>query len=69
MEVAGDICAKHGHLFPGDLRPAGVVANESDDGQLVSDERVEFDQGIPQGAIAENDPNLLGKNWCAEYRS
>lgn len=33
-ELAGDVAAEHGDLFPRDLRPAGVVADQRDHRRL-----------------------------------
>src|SRR5208337_1256872 len=53
-----DVIFEDLHLLAGDLRPAGVVADDRDDRNAMAHEGVELGKAIPACAVAEDDPDL-----------
>lgn len=54
-ELAGDVALEHFDLLPRNLHPARVVANYSNDWNLVSDEGVKLEHGVTEGPVAVDD--------------
>ena len=57
-ENGPDVVAENLDLIARDLGPARVVADDGDDTDPMSDERVEFDEAVSRGAVAEENPDL-----------
>ncbi len=54
----GHIIAKNGRLVPGDLGPAGVVADQGDHRNMVAHKGVKFLEAKPGRTVAVNQPDF-----------
>ena len=57
-EDGPDVVAQHRDLVARDLRPRGVVADQSDHRHAVADEGVELHQAVGDRTVAVEDPDL-----------
>ncbi len=66
-----DVILEDFHLLAGNLRPAGIVADDCNDRDAVADERVELGKAISAGAIAKKNPDFSVRpaKSCAQSKS